>query len=201
VNVVAATQLPTKATCGEKNNYTVRFVGAVTDAQTAALAAGRGDSGAHLLPGKGAFLRVEGTTLERLQAYHLDMPGTAAMVDRAVQRWGSSGYKPVTRAVTPEVEPVNFAVTEPVSTGYNRQNGAFLPVSVQKTAPRAVTGSAVTVTFPLPTTRPPSPAEAQALRQLFEQTGSKNEVIRRAYGSKNGTILGYVNQAIEGGVA
>ena len=31
VNVVAATQLPTKATCGEKNNYTVRFVGAVTD--------------------------------------------------------------------------------------------------------------------------------------------------------------------------
>jgi DNA segregation ATPase FtsK/SpoIIIE-like protein len=35
VNVVAATQLPTKATCGEKNNYTVRFVGAVTDAKPA----------------------------------------------------------------------------------------------------------------------------------------------------------------------
>ena len=55
VNVVAATQLPTKATCGEKNNYTVRFVGAVTDPETAALAAGRGESGAHLLPGKGRF--------------------------------------------------------------------------------------------------------------------------------------------------
>jgi len=193
VNVVAATQLPTKATCGEKNNYTVRLVGAVTDAQTAALAAGRGDSGAHLLPGKGAFLRVEGTTLERLQAYHLDMPGTAAMVDAAVERWGR-GYKPVTKTVLPEAG-------EPVYTGLNRQNQGFLPVSVQKTPERAVTGSAVSVTFPLPTNRPPSPAEAQAIRQLFEQTGSKNAVIRQAYGSKNGVILGYVNQALNGGAA
>jgi len=193
VNVMAATQLPTKATCGEKNNYTVRFVGAVTDAQTAALAAGRPDSGAHLLPGKGAFLRVEGTTLERLQAYHLDMAGTVAMVDAAVKQWGRSGYKPVTKVVLPEV-------AEPVQTGYNRQNRAFLPVSVQKTPAQPVTGAAVSVRFPLPTNRPPSPAEASALRELFAQTGSKNEVIRRAYGSKNGVILGYVNQALnEGG--
>lgn len=192
VNVIAATQLPTKATCGEKNNYTVRFVGAVTDPQTAALAAGRGETGAHLLPGKGAFLRIEGADVTRLQAYWLDDAGTDAMVDAAVQRWGSSGYKPVTKAVLPEV-------AEPVSTGYNHQNGAFLPVSVQKTAAQSVTGSAVTVTFPLPTNRPPSPVEARALRQLYEQTGSKNEVIRQAYGSKNGVILGYVNQALNEG--
>jgi hypothetical protein len=58
------------------------------------------------------------------------------------------------------------------------------------------------IRFPLPSNRPPSPAEASALRQLYEQTGSKNEVIRRAYGSKNGAILGYVNQALnEGGAA
>ncbi len=58
------------------------------------------------------------------------------------------------------------------------------------------------IRFPLPTNRPPSPAEAQALRQLFAQTGSKNAVIRQAYGSKNGVILGYVNQALnEGGMA
>jgi hypothetical protein len=104
----------------------------------------------------------------------------------------------VRQAVIPEVEPV----TESVITANNRQNGAFLPVSVQKTAPRAVTGSVVTVTFPLPTNRPPSPTEASALRQLFAQTGSKNEVMRQAYGSKNGAILGYVNQALsEGGAA
>lgn len=56
------------------------------------------------------------------------------------------------------------------------------------------------VQFPLPSNRPPSPAEASAIRQLYEQVRSKNEVIRRAYGSKNGAILGYVNQALnEGG--
>ena len=197
INAIFATQKPTVDVVGRlgKANLTTRLVGRVTTSDEATTAAGRGETGAHLLPGKGAFLRIEGADVTRLQAYWLDDDGTAAMVDAAVQRWGRSGYKPVTKAVLPEVD-------EPVSTGYNHQNGAFLPVSVQKTAQRPVTGSAVTVTFPLPTNRPPSSAEAAALRQLFAQTGSKNAVIRQAYGSKNGTILGYVNQALgEGGIA
>ena len=192
VNVILATQYPTKDVIGkvDLSNVGVRFVGQVATGTAAATAAGRGETGAHLLPGKGAFLRVEGADVTRLQAYWLDDTGTEAMVDAAVTRWGRSGYK----TVLPEVDT-------PVSTGYNRPNDAFLPVSVQKTAPRAVTGSAVSVTFPLPTNRPPSPVEAQALRQLFAQTGSKNAVIRQAYGSKNGVILGYVNQALNGGAA
>jgi len=196
VNVILATQYPTKDVIGkvDLSNVGVRFVGQVATGTAAATAAGRGETGAHLLPGKGAFLRVEGADVTRLQAYWLDDTGTEALVDAAMQRWGRSGYMPVTKTVLPEVDT-------PVSTGYNRQNGAFLPVSVQKTAPRAVTGSAVSVTFPLPTNRPPSPVEAQALRQLFAQTGSKNAVIRQAYGSKNGVILGYVNQALNGGAA
>ena len=202
INVILATQYPTKDVIGkvDLSNVGVRFVGQVATATQAHIAAGRGETGAHLLPGQGAFLRVEGATSARLQAYWLDDDGTEAMVDAAVQRWGR-GYKPVQQAVIPEVEPVNFEPDEPVITGLNRQTGAFLPVSVQKTAPRAVTGSAVSVRFPLPTNRPPSPAEAQAIRQLFEQTGSKNAVIRQAYGSKNGVILGYVNQALNGGAA
>ena len=203
INVILATQYPTKDVVGkvDLSNVGVRFVGQVATPKEAYIAAGRGDSGAHLLPGNGAFLRVAGARdVTRLQAYWLDDAGTAQMVDAAVQRWGRGGYKPVTRAVIPEVDLVTKAVTEPVVTGYNRQNGAFLPVSVRKTPAQPVTGSAVTVTFPLPTNRPPSHAEALALRQLFAQTGSKNEVIRRAYGNKNGTILGYVNQALnEGG--
>jgi len=194
INAIFATQKPTVDVVGRlgKANLTSRLVGRVTTSDEATTAAGRGETGAHLLPGKGAFLRIEGADVTRLQAYWLDDAGTDAMVDAAVQRWGSSGYKPVTKAVLPEV-------AEPVSTGYNHQNGAFLPVSVQKTAAQSVTGSAVTVTFPLPTNRPPSPVEARALRQLYEQTGSKNEVIRQAYGSKNGVILGYVNQALNEG--
>jgi energy-coupling factor transporter ATP-binding protein EcfA2 len=201
INAIFATQKPTVDVVGRlgKANLTTRLVGRVTTSDEATTAAGRGETGAHLLPGKGAFLRIEGADVTRLQAYWLDDDGTEAMVDAAVQRWGRRAAKPVIEAVTPEVEP---AVTEPVHAGYNRQTGAFLPVSVRKTAPRVETGSAVTVTFPLPTNRPPTPAEALALRQLYEQTGSKNEVIRRAYGSKNGTILGYVNQALnEGGAA
>jgi hypothetical protein len=198
INVILATQYPTKDVIGkvDLSNVGVRFVGQVATNKEAYIAAGRGETGAHLLPGKGAFLRVEGADATRLQAYWLDDAGTEAMVDAAVTRWERGGYKAVTRAVIPEVEPV----TEPVSGGYNHSSGAFLPVSVRNTAPRAVTGSAVQ--FPLPSNRPPSPAEASALRQLYEQVRSKNEVIRRAYGSKNGAILGYVNQALsEGGAA
>lgn len=194
INAIFATQKPTVDVVGRlgKANLTTRLVGRVTTSDESTTAAGRGETGAHLLPGKGAFLRIEGADVTRLQAYWLDDADTEALVDAAVTRWGR-GYKPVQPAV-------NFEPAEPVHTGYNHQNGAFLPVSVQKAAPRAVTGSSVTVTFPLPTNRPPSPAEALALRQLYVQTGSKNEVIRRAYGSKNGAILGYVNQALnEGG--
>jgi S-DNA-T family DNA segregation ATPase FtsK/SpoIIIE len=200
INVILATQYPTKDVIGkvDLSNVGVRFVGQVATNKEAYIASGRGETGAHLLPGKGAFLRVEGADAARLQAYWLDDDGTEAMVDAAVQRWGKAGYKPVTKAVLPEVEP---AVTKLVHTGYNRQTGAFLPVSVRKTTAQPVTSSAVTVTFPLPTNRPPTPAEALALRQLYEQTGSKNEVIRRAYGSKNGAILGYVNQALSQGGA
>jgi energy-coupling factor transporter ATP-binding protein EcfA2 len=195
INAVFATQKPTVDVVGRlgKANLTTRLVGRVTTSDEAATAAGRGETGAHLLPGKGAFLRIEGADVTRLQAYWLDDAGTDAMVDAAVERWGR-GYKPVTKTVLPEAG-------EPVYTGLNRQNQGFLPVSVQKTPARAVTGSAVSVTFPLPTNRPPSPAEAQAIRQLFEQTRSKNAVIRQAYGSKNGVILGYVNQALNGGAA
>lgn len=196
INVILATQYPTKDVIGkvDLSNVGVRFVGQVATNRESYIASGRGEAGAHLLPGKGAFLRVEGATGTRLQAYFLDDDGTAAMVDAAVSRWGRRAVQPVTKAVLPEVD-------EPVQTGYNRQNRAFLPVSVQKVSAQPVTGSAVSVRFPLPTNRPPSPVEASALRELFEQTGSKNEVIRRAYGSKNGVILGYVNGALNGGAA
>lgn len=189
VNVIAATQLPTKATCGEKNNYTVRFVGAVTDAQTAALAAGRGDSGAHLLPGKGAFLRIEGTTLERLQAYHLDMPGTAAMVQQAVARWGRGA--PVARQV----------VQMPVHTGANTGAPGGIPVNWPVSVKMAVPATGAPVRFPLPRNRPPTATEAAALRQLYDETGSKNQTCLAAYGTKSQVLMGYVGQAIEGGAA
>ena len=88
VNVVAATQLPPRRRAGRKTttrldlsapSRTHRRRHSQPDAANQARTCFR----------EGAFLRVEGTTLERLQAYHLDMPGTASMVQQAVQRWGN----------------------------------------------------------------------------------------------------------------
>ena len=99
INAIFATQKPTVDVVGRlgKANLTTRLVGRVTTADESTTAAGRGETGAHLLPGKGAFLRVEGADVTRLQAYWLDDAGTEALVDAAVQRWGRSGYMPVTK--------------------------------------------------------------------------------------------------------
>lgn len=225
VNVVAATQLPTKATCGEKNNYTVRFVGAVTDAQTAALAAGRGDSGAHLLPGKGAFLRIEGTTLERLQAYHLDMPGTATMVQQAVQRWGkravSAGYGGGEQAVrggapTGEQAVRNVAytgeapVTPPILAQKWRVWGENAPaVASPVSAPRMPIAVAArpspellpNTVYPLGKTRELTPAEVATVRRWRAEGVSGNVICERIFGPKNTQRLEIIRRAIEGGAA
>jgi energy-coupling factor transporter ATP-binding protein EcfA2 len=205
VNVILATQYPTKEVIGkvDLSNLTTRFVGQITTSKEAYIAAGRGETGAHLLPGKGAFLRIDGGNMTRLQAYWLDDNGTAELVKAARQRWGERDgvvsdreVQVVTRVVLPEVA---VPVTEPVITGSNQGIAVDWPVPGQKTAP-AVTGAPVT--FPLPRTRPPSQAEVLALRQLYAETRSKNEVLRVAYGAKNGLLLGYVNQALsEGGAA
>ena len=63
INVILATQYPTKDVIGkvDLSNVGVRFVGQVATTTQAHIAAGRGETGAHLLPGQGAFLRVEVT--------------------------------------------------------------------------------------------------------------------------------------------
>jgi|GEM_PF-3004878 len=225
VNVVAATQLPTKATCGEKNNYTVRFVGAVTDPQTAALAAGRGESGAHLLPGKGAFLRVEGTTLERLQAYRLDMPGTASMVQQAVQRWGkravSAGYRGGEQAVrggaTTGEQPVRddrhtgeALVTPPVMAQEWQFWGETTPAHASPVStPRVPVAVAARPTpellpnavYPLGKTRELTPTEVAIVRRWRAEGVSGNVICERIFGPKNQQRLDIIRRAIEGGTA
>ena len=109
VHVIAATQHPAQRLIGDKANYSVRCVGMVADAQTAALATGRKGSGAELLPGAGAFLFVDGAQLDRLQAYNMTAEAAAGMVATARQKWGESAAK----AIVEPVEP-SRAVVEPV---------------------------------------------------------------------------------------
>lgn len=106
VNVIAATQHPTVRLIGDKANYAVRLVGQVVDGPTAALATGRKQTGAEVLPGAGAFLYVDGGRLERVQAYYLDGGTTAALVGVIGQKWGST--------------PVQLPVVEPATVGVER---------------------------------------------------------------------------------
>lgn len=105
VHVIAATQHPAVRLIGDKANYSVRLVGQVMDAQTAALATGRKGSGAELLPGAGAFLYVDGATLERVQAYYLGADAVAGLVRVVGEKWGApTGTVPLLPIVEPIVE-------------------------------------------------------------------------------------------------
>jgi S-DNA-T family DNA segregation ATPase FtsK/SpoIIIE len=71
INVVAATQKPLGAIVGSvaKANFTTRLVGRVMSPDDARVAAGVSNIGAEFLPGRGAFLRVEGVEVRRFQSY------------------------------------------------------------------------------------------------------------------------------------
>jgi hypothetical protein len=72
------------------------------------------------------------------------------------------------------------------------------PVRAGKEAPRS---SGAPVQFPLPRNRPPTQAEALALRELYAKTGSQNQTVITAYGTKSQLLVAYVKQALEGGAA
>lgn len=167
VNVIAATQHPVQRLIGDKANYSVRLVGQVIDAQSAALATGRKRSGAELLPGAGAFLYVDGSRLERLQAYHLGADVAARLVDVIGEKWGGAGA-PVHTGVEMHTQHVTATPT-PVCTG---------------------------VSFPLPH-RAPTPDEAAAIRQMRSSYASLNQLIAAVYGYKSSETHRWVRHALD----
>ena len=95
VHLLAGTQLPTKDVLGKitKAQFTLRLVGRVADAQDASTATGRPGSGAHLLPGRGAFLRIDEAGTQRFQAYFLGKREIRGLVREVGRKW--SDRKPV----------------------------------------------------------------------------------------------------------
>ena len=89
VALVAATQQPLAAILGSvvKANFPLRMVGKVSSDTEAKTAAGIYHTGAERLPGKGAFLSVNGTT-HRIQAYHCAGDEQMQLVGAIGQRWG-----------------------------------------------------------------------------------------------------------------
>jgi DNA segregation ATPase FtsK/SpoIIIE-like protein len=168
VHVIAATQHPAVRLIGDKANYSVRLVGQVMDAQTAALATGRKQSGAELLPGAGAFLYVDGASLDRLQAYNLHAAAAVALVRTIADKWCDA---PV-RTGAPEVAP--------------------LPAPQTSVPPPVRTGAM----FPLPR-RAPTPSEAAEIRSLYAAGGSLNQLIVAVYGSKSSETHRWVSEALK----
>ena len=173
VNVIAATQHPTAKLVGEKTNYVVRLIGRVADASTSALCTGRPGVGAEMLPGRGAFVLVDGADLRRIQAYAFGSDVAPALVSVIADRWPETGAKPVSEHPSePEkamlVVKTSFApVLEPSETRW--------PLSM----------------------RPPTEQEAQAIRNLASTGMSLNKLILLAYGSKNRKTYDWVKGALQ----
>ena len=225
LNAIFATQKPTVDVVGRlgKANLTTRLVGRVTTADEATTAAGRGETGAHLLPGKGAFLRIEGADVTRLQAYWLDDAGTDAMVDAAVSRWGrkavSAGYRGGEQAVrggatTGEQAVSNghytgeALVTPPVMAQEWRVWGENVPaVASPVSAPRMPVAVAArpspellpNAVYPLGKTRELTPAEVATVRRWRAEGVSGNVICERIFGPKNQQRLDIIRRAVEGG--
>lgn len=202
INVILATQYPTKDVIGKVDltNVGVRFVGQVATATQAHIAAGQGETGAHKLFGKGAFLRVEGD-VSRLQAYWLDDNGTEAMVQQAVERWGRRAAVPVYQYEDSPISAPYWPTPQRDIVGGTSGTRAVQPVEVVRSVPAAVGAR-----WPIPD-RPLTAVESAAVRRMYggglPHGRSKNSVITEVWGdlSNKPKRLDWLNQALEGGAA
>lgn len=89
LNLIAATQSVTKdGGIGSmmKANFSCRFVGKVTPGLSS-VATGLPKMQAHLLPGKGSFLRIEGDKNHRFQSYYIDAQDVKLMVNHVTKKY------------------------------------------------------------------------------------------------------------------
>jgi hypothetical protein len=225
INAIFATQKPTVDVVGRlgKANLTTRLVGRVTTSDEATTAAGRGETGAHLLPGRGAFLRIEGADVTRLQAYWLDDAGTEALVDAAVQRWGRravstgcrggeqparDGYRGGEQPVRDDRHTGEALVTPPVMAQEWQFWGETTPAHASPVStPRVPVAVAARPTpellpnavYPLGKTRELTPTEVATVRRWRAEGVSGNVICERIFGPKNQQRLDIIRRAVEGG--
>ena len=134
INLVGATQHPTeKGGLGGllKANFPVRLVGMVASGQSY-VATGRPKIHADLLPGKGAFLRIQGPQVQRFQSFNIEANDVELMANHVADRWGGKRQPiaidmPVEQAaqrIAPvERKPSAKDVLKPVFDEYNLGNG------------------------------------------------------------------------------
>jgi hypothetical protein len=197
INLVGATQHPTeKGGLGGllKANFPVRLVGMVASGQSY-VATGRPKVHADLLPGKGAFLRIQGPQVQRFQSFNIEANDVELMANHIAGMW-NKGKQPV---VTGGYD----GGRKPVITGYN---GGYERLHTSEATPKRITGysGCQSAIFPVNIGRPLTEGEARAVRQLatsaqFDYNGkpSLNKLTLHVYGSKDPSRLNWVKEALE----
>ena len=131
MHLVVCTQKPTSDVIDGQiaANIPFRLVGMVTSPEQSKYATGIANVGAHLLPGRGAFVAVNGAQVTRFQAPMID--DVADEVARIRALWG--GAKRATTLVAPEV--VRQVVAEPVRSA--EQDAAIIRDAWKRNASQA----------------------------------------------------------------
>ncbi len=200
VNVIIGTQHPTASVLGKegtKQNFPMRLVGAVTDASSAQVAAGRAGTGAHLLPRKrGAFLAVQGGDIKRINTYMVTHSDVADTVNLIRQKWANrpvmSGYGSGYDRLSADSEPVMGgygSVMTPVMSGYGSGYDRL--------------HTSETDIFPISEGRPLNRREAVTVQALamndeFYHRGelSLSRLCKHVYGSKDPNRLAWIKEAV-----
>lgn len=197
VHVVAAAQRPTMKLIGEKANYSTRLVGKVADNSEAYTATGRKQSGAEMLPGRGAFLRVEDSELRRIQVYNFNDAAVEAVVEAARCRWGTVTRSPVITGDQGAFAVENWPkmpenARSPVITG--DRSPIYASVAVPQTQRSAAPAAPV---WPIKGGREFTAAEAVAVRDMYESSMSLTAICETVYGgAKNKERMDRIKRAV-----
>lgn len=210
VNLLVATQHPTGTTMGSttiKSNFHNRIVGLVTDANAANNAAGRPGTHAELLPGKGAFLWINGPEITRFQSYLLTENIVESLITRIGRKWREAGSAAVLSATgAGGAGSAGATGAGGYGTGYvTGYEGGYERLYTSETRHGSITGyDNQSITFPIVEGRPLTADESKRVRQMaangdFDTNGkfSMNRAVMAIYGSKNPDRVSWVRAAID----
>lgn len=171
LNLIAATQSVTKdGGIGSmmKANFSCRLIGKVVPGLSS-VATGMAKMQAHLLPGYGSFLRIEGDKNHRFQSYYIDQADVKLMISHV-----SKQYKLQT----------NNMVIEPVISGYESSN--------HQICTRNKEIQQLTSYFPINQLRDFTATEIDEIKTLavkseyqYQNKPSLNKLVMKVFGSKS----------------
>lgn len=183
LNLIAATQSVTKdGGIGSmmKANFSCRLIGKVAPGLSS-VATGMAKMQAHLLPGYGSFLRIEGDKNHRFQSYYIDQSDVKLMVNHVMKQ---------------QKLQTNNTVIEPVISGYETNNHQLHTSQVDT--------EHVSSYFPIGQLRELNAKEVAELKMLanhpdylYQGKPSLSKLSIKVFGSKNPERMNLIKKELE----